>query len=215
MLKGARLVSASETEEGRAWAESRIKQLTGGDPISARFMRQDFFTFEPQFKLLIVGNHAPVLRNVDEAARRRFNIIPFTHRPVSPDRHLEVKLAGEHGRILQWMIDGCLDWQANGLIRPEVVRAATDDYFDEQDVFGQWLAERCLTSGGKFEAASHLYADWQKFSEEHGEDPGSARQFGGLMAKRGMRARNMRTYGQVQRTYQDIGLTPKDPFDVD
>jgi putative DNA primase/helicase len=77
MLQGARMVSASETEEGRAWAESRIKQMTGGDTIRARFMRQDFFEYRPQFKLVIVGNHKPVLRNVDDAARRRFNIIPF------------------------------------------------------------------------------------------------------------------------------------------
>jgi putative DNA primase/helicase len=92
MLRGARLVTASETEEGRAWAESRIKQLTGGEPITARFMRQDFFTFVPNFKLLIVGNHKPVLRNVDEAARRRFRIVPFTRKPANPDPRLADKL---------------------------------------------------------------------------------------------------------------------------
>jgi hypothetical protein len=70
MLRGARLVTSSETEEGKAWAEARIKLMTGGDEISARFMRQDFFTFRPQFKLTIVGNHKPVLQNIDEAARR-------------------------------------------------------------------------------------------------------------------------------------------------
>ena len=70
-LRGARLVTATETEEGRRWAESRIKQLTGGDPIAARFMRQDLFEFVPQFKLVIAGNHKPQLRNVDEAMRRR------------------------------------------------------------------------------------------------------------------------------------------------
>ena len=124
MLKGARLVSVSETEEGRAWAESRIKQLTGGDKISARFMRQDFFEYLPQFKLLIAGNHKPVLRNVDDAARRRFNIIPFIHKPVTPDRQLEQKLRTEYPAILRWMIDGCLDWRMHGLIKPKVVRQA-------------------------------------------------------------------------------------------
>ena len=79
MLRGARLVTASETEEGRAWAESRIKQMTGGDPITARFMRKDNFTYTPQFKLTIVGNHSPSLRNVDEAMRRRLRIIPFQY----------------------------------------------------------------------------------------------------------------------------------------
>lgn len=115
MLRGARFVTASETEEGRAWAESRIKSLTGGDKISARFMRQDFFTYQPAFKLTIVGNHAPVLRNVDEAARRRFNIVPFTRKPAVPDRQLEDKLRSEWPEILRWAIDGCLEWQRNGL----------------------------------------------------------------------------------------------------
>jgi putative DNA primase/helicase len=72
-LVGARLVTAIETEEGRRWAETRIKTLTGGDRVAARFMRQDFFEYTPQFKLLIAGNHQPILRTVDEAIRRRFN----------------------------------------------------------------------------------------------------------------------------------------------
>lgn len=111
MLRGARLVSASETEEGRSWAESRIKQLTGGDPITARFMRQDFFEYRPQFKLVIVGNHKPILSSVDDAAKRRFNILPFTHTPVTPDPHLEAKLESEWPGILAWAIEGALDWR--------------------------------------------------------------------------------------------------------
>src|SRR5262245_58244201 len=77
-LRGARMVTAVETEEGRRWADSRIKTLTGGDKIAARFMRQDFFEYTPQFKLIIAGNHKPGLRSVDEAIRRRFNLIPFS-----------------------------------------------------------------------------------------------------------------------------------------
>ena len=95
MLRGARMVTASETEEGKPFAEARIKQMTGGDPISARFMRQDFFTFLPQFKITIVGNYRPTLQNVDEAFRRRFNIIPFTRKPDKPDKALESKLHAE------------------------------------------------------------------------------------------------------------------------
>ena len=127
MLQGARLVSVSETEEGRAWAETRIKQVTGGDKIAARFMRQDFFEFKPQFKPMVIGNHKPLLRNVDEAARRRFHIIPFLHEPPQPDKELEAKLKSEYPAILQWMINGCMDWQENGMLRPEVVRDATGD----------------------------------------------------------------------------------------
>jgi putative DNA primase/helicase len=96
-LRGARLVTAVETEEGRHWAESKIKTLTGGDKISARFMRQDFFEYVPQFKLVIAGNHKPGLRSVDEAIRRRFNLIPFTVTipPEKRDRELGQKLKAE------------------------------------------------------------------------------------------------------------------------
>jgi putative DNA primase/helicase len=139
MLHGARLVTASETEEGHAWAEARTKQLTGGDPITARFMRENNFTFKPTFKLMIVGNHKPTLHNVDEAARRGFNIAPFTRMPANPDLKLEAKLRAESAGILRWMIDGCLDWQANGLRRPQSVVEATEEYFSNQDTFGQWL----------------------------------------------------------------------------
>ena len=104
MLHGARLVTVSKTEEGRHWAETRIKALTGGDPVSARFMRQDFFTYRPQFKLTIVGNHMPILHNVDEAARRRFNVVPFTRQPSNPDPDLEERLKAEWPAILTWMI---------------------------------------------------------------------------------------------------------------
>lgn len=189
MLSGARLVSASETEEGRAWAESRIKQITGGDRISARFMRRDFFEFIPQFKLVIVGNHAPVLVNVDEAARRRFNIVPFTRTPPHPDPDLETKLKHEAGRILNWAIEGCLDWQANGLIRPEAVEAATNDYFDDQDMFGQWINERCDVAAGKFEMPTPLYNDWAEFARASGEDPGSQRGMSSKLTRAGFRRR--------------------------
>ena len=118
MLNGARMVCASETEEGRAWAEVRIKQMTGNDVIAARFMRQDFFEYRPQFKLTIIGNHKPSLRNVDDAVRRRFNIVPFEFKPNPVDPHLEDKLRAEWPGILRWMIEGCLDWQRNGLLRP-------------------------------------------------------------------------------------------------
>ena len=118
MLAGARLVSASETEEGVPWAEARLKALTGGDDITARFNRQDNFTFRPIFKLLIIGNYQPVLSNVDDAMRRRFNMIPFVHKPYHKDPQLEANLRNEWPGILRWMINGCLDWQSNGLVRP-------------------------------------------------------------------------------------------------
>ncbi len=183
-LDGARLIAASETEEGRQWAESLIKQLTGGDRIAARFMRQDFFEFTPAFKLFIVGNYQPVLQNVDVAMRRRFNIIPFVHTPPVPDMELEEKLAAEHPQILAWMIAGAKDWYANGLHRPGAVIAATDDYFDDQDLVGQWIAERCQLAR-RGENPTTLFKSWCTFAQEHGEQPGSQKALGGILAKRG------------------------------
>jgi putative DNA primase/helicase len=107
-LHGARLVTSSETEKGEAWAEAKIKALTGGDPITARFMNKDFFTFDPAFKLFIIGNHRPVLHDVDAALRRRLRMIPFKVNPQVDDKELREKLAGEFPAILRWMIDGCL-----------------------------------------------------------------------------------------------------------
>ena len=169
MLHGARLVSASETEEGRAWAETRIKQLTGGDTIAARFMRQDFFEFRPTFKLLVVGNHKPLLRNVDDAARRRFNIVPFLHKPANPDRELETKLRAEWPAILRWMIEGAIDWQKNGLVRPAIVTEATADYFEAQNYFSRWLAECCDLIPTMSMKPSHLLASFNQWCHANGE----------------------------------------------
>jgi putative DNA primase/helicase len=188
MLRGARLVAASETEQGRAWAEARIKHVTGGDPITARFMKRDFFTFTPTFKLTIVGNHQPTLASVDDAVRRRFNIVPFPHKPARPDHELEQKLRSEWPGILRWMIDGCLDWQLGGLVRPQVVMKATDDYFDEQDLLGQWLAACCEVQSGNDRMKSTstaLYASWQGFLKAAGQKPETLKAFSQNLTKRG------------------------------
>lgn len=177
MLRGARLVTATETEEGRAWAEAKIKQMTGGDPISARFMRQDFFTFRPCFKITIAGNHKPTLKNVDEAARRRFNIVPFVHKPEKPDRDLEVKLRAEWPGILRWMIGGCIDWQQNGLLRPAIVIEATEEYFAAQDTIGRWVKERCILAPHLVEKPGRLLTDCKAWAAENGEVPPSGPQF--------------------------------------
>lgn len=201
MLVGARLVTASETEEGRAWAEAKIKNMTGGDPITARFMNKDFFTYQPQFKLIIVGNHLPQLQNVDEATRRRFNIIAFDYVPPQPDPELELKLEAEHGRILNWMIAGCLDWQSNGrLIRPAAVSRATEEYFEAQDLFGQWLAECCETGNGLWELPMPLYQSWCAFTKANGEAPGTAKSFFSDLRKNGFpkaKTSGMRVYRNV------------------
>ncbi|KWV60856.1 hypothetical protein AS156_27745 [Bradyrhizobium macuxiense] len=188
MLRGARLVTASETEQGRAWAESRIKSLTGGDPITARFMRENFFTYMPQFKLTIIGNHQPSLHSVDEANRRRFMIVPFTHTPAKKDLELDKKLISEAPGILRWAINGYLDWQREGLVRPKSIAEATEAYFAEQDVFGQWLSDCCrvdIRNRSVSEFAADLFESWAKYAEAAGEHAGTAKSFGQELVKRG------------------------------
>ena len=167
MLRGARLVTATETEEGRRWAESRIKQLTGGDRISARFMRQDFFQFSPTFKLLIAGNHKPRLNAVDEAMRRRFHLIPFeaSFRGRKRIKDMEERLKEELAAIMQWAIDGCIAWQEQGLKPPERVRAATQAYFTNQDIFGEWLSECCQRGPDFWETPTRLFNSWREFAK--------------------------------------------------
>jgi putative DNA primase/helicase len=185
MLHGARVVTASETEKNQSWSESRINQLTGEDPITANFMRQDHFTFRPSFKLTLIGNHKPKLGAVTEAARRRFNIVPFEHKPKVPDKTLKTKLRAEYPAILRWMVEGCLDWQKNGLVRPEIVTATTAQYFEEQDLIGRWIDEKCECAPGVKDSASNLFASWKEFALANGEGPETMTVFSSLLHQRG------------------------------
>ena len=186
-LRGARLVTAVETEEGRRWAESKIKALTGGDKIAARFMRQDFFEFTPQFKLLIAGNHKPGLRSVDEAIRRRFHLIPFTVTipPDERDDTLTQQLQAEWPGILAWAIDGCADWLEQGLRPPEVVTAATGAYLESQDAFAAWIEEACERDANAWESKTALFESWSKWAATAGEYVGTRPRFLDALEARG------------------------------
>ncbi len=186
-LRGARLVTASETEEGRHWAENRIKLLTGGEEIQARFMRQDFFGFKPQFKLFVYGNHKPRLRNVDEAIKRRLQLIPFTVRipEAQRDKQLLEKLQGEGPGILAWMLEGTVRWQQEGLQSPAAVRTATDDYISTEDALGDWLAECCETGSGLSASTRQLYQSYVQWMHGKGERLPIERQFVQALTDRG------------------------------
>lgn len=211
MLRGARLVTASETEEGRAWAESRIKQMTGRDPITARFMRCDNFTYQPQFLLLIMGNNKPNLNNVDDAMRRRFIMLPFENKPAVADTTLPDKLRDEWPAILRWAIEGCLDWQMNGLVRSDRDKAATAEYFADQDAFGQWLDEDCDCEPGndyKTGGSGDLFRSWQAFARRVGEEAGSQKEFSGRMTKRGFEKH--KSHGTM--VYRGLRIRPRQHF---
>lgn len=182
-LRGARLVVAQETEAGRVLAEAKIKTLTGGDAVKARFMRGDFFEFVPAFKLVMVGNHRPVIRNPDDAMRRRLHLLPLTFTPKPPDRDLPERLKAEMPGILAWAIEGCLAWQRGGLGMPAVVRDATAEYFSEQDLMAQWLAERCEVKRGEVAASAALYSDWKQWVEPRGEQAGTNKAFSAALER--------------------------------
>ena len=204
-LRGARFVASIETEQGRRWNESKIKTITGGDKVSARFMRQDFFDFFPQFKLLVAGNHKPSIRNVDEAMKRRLHMIPFTVTipPERRDGKLTEKLLAERDGILAWALEGCLLWQRSGLRRPQSVLDATDEYFEAEDAMGRWLEDRCVLHANAKALTFELFNDWKQWAEVNGEYLGSMRRFSdALLARRFEKWRN----GSGVRGFVGIGL---------
>ncbi len=213
-LAGARMVTASETERGRSWAWSRIKELTGNErPISARFMRQDFFQFDVTFKLVFAGNYKPHLPAADPATARRMNLVPFNFTTKSPDKTLKSRLAEEYPAILRWAIDGCLDWQANGLLRPEIVQAATQGYLDEQDLFAQWVDAECTTGLQDSDTHAALFGSWAAFAFANGEQPGNGRDFSERMVDARFK-RLKDTPGQHgKRGYAGIALRRPEPAD--
>jgi putative DNA primase/helicase len=196
MLQGVRCVIAHETEPGRAWATSKIKMMTGGDLISARFMRQDFFSYSPQFKILILGNHKPALHNVDEAMRRRLHLIPFiiTIPAAERDPKLAEKLKAEYPQILGWMARGCEKWQRIGLAPPAKVRDATRSYFVTEDNVGNWIAECCTLDPREYTTLIALFASWKTWAEKNGLHPGSSKQLAkALDARPELERKNTRT----------------------
>jgi putative DNA primase/helicase len=186
-LRGARLVTAIETEDGARWPEAKIKSLTGGDKIAAKFMRCDFFEFVPEFKLVIAGNHKPGLRSVDEAIRGRLHLIPFTVTIPRDERNprLVEKLRAEFAGILSWAIGGCLAWQREGLNPPEVVREATANYLADEDAFGCWLEDRCNIGAEYWTPGSVLFSDHKEWLERNGERAPSQKRFTQSVESRG------------------------------
>ena len=184
-LAGARLVTVAETKTGGSWNEQRIKELTGGDPVTARYMNQNSFTYEPQFKLVMSGNHRPSLRVVDDAMRRRFHVVPFTRKPSRVDNELRDRLLTELPQIAWWAIQGCLDWQSRGMEMSRMVANETMAYLESQDTVGAWLQDWCVTEPGKWAPVGRLFASWSTYAEALGEHPGNAKSFSQEMQRRG------------------------------
>lgn len=207
-LSGARMVLCSEVNETDRFDEAKVKQLTGGDTLTARFMRQDFFSFEPTHHLWLMGNHKPTVTTGGRSFWRRCRLIPFLHEVPKEDEidDLQGILARDHGpAILSWIIAGAVAFARDGLVEPESVTAATAAYASEQDTVQRFVDEMCTLSDSnmvKTEVGvmASVYIRW---CEEMGEEPVSGKRLSMDLANRyGVRSgRDMR-----RRWYLGIAL---------
>jgi putative DNA primase/helicase len=186
-LLGKRLVVAVETHEGARLDEGLVKELTGGDPITARRMREDPWQFDPTHKALLVTNHKPEIRGTDEGIWRRIRLLPFEVRipDGQQDKHLPERLRAELAGVLTWCVQGCLAWQREGLEAPAEVRAASAAYRSEQDVLAAFLAECCVEHAQAKAKASALYDAYRAWANRSGESPVTQRRFGSALKERG------------------------------
>lgn len=170
-LVGSRFVSAIESEDGEQLSEAFVKQITGGEPVLARFLRQEYFEFIPEFKVFFTTNHKPVIKGVDEGIWRRIRLIPFNLQlpKGKRDKKLPEKLSLEMPGILNWAIQGCLKWQKLGLNDPAVVMKATGDYKEEMDIIGPFILERCFKSPTVQIKAKELYEVYTNWCYQNGE----------------------------------------------
>lgn len=202
-LFGMRFVASIEVEDGRRFAESLVKQLTGGDRVRARRMRQDFWEFDPTHTVFLATNHKPEVRGTDNAIWRRIRLIPFTETisPDEQDKKLPEKLRAELPGIIAWAIEGCLEWQLDGLQAPEEVRQATGEYRSEMDVVGAFLNGCCVLGEDRTVSAADLYRAYSEWCKDTGEAQEKQRKFGSkLTERRGLdRYRGGKTGGHMWR----------------
>jgi putative DNA primase/helicase len=203
-LVGVRFVSTTETGSGKRFAEAMLKQYTGGDTISARFLHAEFFTFKPQFKIFLASNHKPVIRGQDVAIWERIYLIPFTAYipPEERDKRLGEKLRSEADGILRWAVEGCLMWQRDGLNPPDIVKAATEQYQIEMDALGDFITDCCILRHDATVTATALWNAYMDWCKENGEKYAlSRREF-----KLNLERKNLRQKRTNVRFWLGIGL---------
>ena len=187
-LFGARMVVAAETEAGDRLDEAKIKELTGGDLLEARRMREDPWQFKPSATWFLHTNYRPRIRGGDEGIWRRIRLVPWDVTiPIDQrDDRLAEKLAAEASGILNWMLEGCQAWQDEGTNPPPAIARATDGYRLEEDHVGRFLSETCTTDPNASTPASDLRAAYEQWCEEVGEKPWTAQALGRQLTARGL-----------------------------
>ncbi|MEM3415507.1 MAG: phage/plasmid primase, P4 family [Thermoproteota archaeon] len=205
-LRGSRLVTSSESQEGRRFNEILIKKLTGRDRITARFLRQEFFEFDPTFKIWIATNHKPVVRENSKAFWRRIRLIPFTVQ--IPDSEVipnfEKILLEEKEGIFNWILQGYKKWEKERLGIPEEIKTATEEYRDEMDILADFISSMCIEHPEAKAPTKDLYTAYCKWCEENKEEAISIRAFGRRLEERGYKS--IRTGKNRERGWQGIAL---------
>jgi putative DNA primase/helicase len=186
-LKGVRFTSTVETGYGQRFAESLIKQITGGDEVQVRFMRQDPFTYKPQFKIWLASNNKPDIRGRDQGIWSRIMLIPFTVTipPEERDKQLGEKLKKEGEAILAWAVKGCLAWQKEGLNPPEQVLDAVSEYQEETDRLGEFFEDCCSLNPLAKTTTRDLYSAYEMWCADNGEIPVRKISFSRMLGERG------------------------------
>ena len=188
-LHRKRLIIANETQKGHTLRMDVIKAITGQDPISANFMRQDMFEFLPVGKMMMFGNHKPSLPNAGKAERKRIRMVPCNLELAEAeiDKDLLAKLMAEGPGILRALIDGCLDWQKNGLVTPECVEEHTENYFYTQNSFNKWVEACCEVGPNEKDASTVLWKSWQGWSKQNSVETGTETAFSESLKEAGYR----------------------------
>lgn len=201
-LAGARLVTTTEPNEGQRFDEGLIKQLTGGDRVTARFLYEDEFEFTPQFKLWMATNHKPFIRGTDDGIWRRMAIIPFNVQipEHKVDKKLTHKLKREINAILHWCLEGYLNWQQHGLKEPNVVKLQRDEYRTEMDSIEAFIQECCDVESHYSVKATDIFQSYDNWARDNNEYKMSSTKFGRELSKKFTKFRSNGTY------YKGIGI---------
>jgi putative DNA primase/helicase len=203
-LRGVRAVFMNEVNKGSRFDEAKLNELTGGDTLNARFLREEFFDFRPTHKLCIRGNNKPTINSNNPGIWARIKLIPFNvnfELLGTIDRKLDEKLRAELPGILNWCIAGCLAWQKDGLVTPAVVNEAVSKYRDESDTVGRFISECCVLGSHKMAKQQALYARYKDFCIAASERYLSMREFPEEMASRGFKLNT-----EIVRAYEGLDL---------
>lgn len=207
-LHAKRIVSCAEVPENAALDEAKVKDLTGGDVVSARRMKEDFWDLHPTHKFAISGNHKPNIQGADDGIWRRLRLVPWLVQVAEADvdKALPEKLYAEREGILRWIVQGCLEWQRIGLCDPDVVRGATREYREESDAIGRYLADRVVFGADNRIARGDLRKDYEAWCEEQGYQPIGARRFAQRLRESGVSDTSVRIGVQVKDGWRGCRL---------